>query len=130
MNKLRKKLQNEDRESEIVVEIYVQCNVFSFFVWFSFFFIWYCICFVYSVYSNSTISRHLLYCSICISHEFLSAGPSCDYLLSTPRQMSNSHFQQKLYKTRKSALRGTYTPGWWSPSPPSPSHNHPAHVHP
>ena len=32
--------------------------------------------------------------------------------------------------TRKSALRGTYTPGWWSPSPPSPSHNHPAHVHP
>ena len=48
------------------------------------------------LYSDPTISRHLLYRGICISREFSSTAPPSDYLRS--RQMSNSHFQQKLCK--------------------------------
>ena len=48
------------------------------------------------VYSDPTISRHLLYRGISISHELSSTAPPSDYLRS--RQMSNSHFQQKLCK--------------------------------
>ena len=48
------------------------------------------------LYSDPTISRHLLYRGISISRELSSTAPPSDYLRS--RQMSNSHFQQKLCK--------------------------------
>ena len=49
-----------------------------------------------TVYSDPTISRHLLYRGICISRELSSTAHPSGYLRS--RQMSNPHFQQKLCK--------------------------------
>ena len=51
---------------------------------------------IFFLYSDPTISRHLLYRGISISRELSSTAPPSDYLRS--RQMSNSHFQQKLCK--------------------------------
>ena len=48
------------------------------------------------LYSDPTISRHLLYRGISISRELSSTAPPSDYLRS--RQMSSSHFQQQLCK--------------------------------
>ena len=48
------------------------------------------------IYSDPTISRHLLYRGICISRELSSTAPLV--IIYVQGKMSNSHFQQKLCK--------------------------------